>query len=90
MYTWQLPQHLLALVMLGIFTEEKIVNTIDDVKIIEAPQMSGAISLGNYIIASEYSAMNPTTQRHEYGHSRLALSTGDRITKPTKCNFRFY
>ncbi|MFI3249154.1 MAG: hypothetical protein R3Y39_08525 [Rikenellaceae bacterium] len=69
LYIHQLPQHLLGLLLLWLYDAEYFMQ-IDGSKLYVADKMSGAISLGNYIIMSNYSSTKELTQYHEYGHSR--------------------
>lgn len=65
---WQLPQIIVALVMLPFIGKMKLVKYDNYCWAYECEKMSGAISLGCFIFLSPYSAQRETTIAHEYGH----------------------
>ena len=76
LWLWQLPQHLLGLLIVKITGAVKFNNQLlpveADTYLTEKHQMG--ISLGRYIIiGKEYS---DTTEKHERGHSRQSLYLG--------------
>ncbi|MCE5255368.1 MAG: hypothetical protein LLF89_00810 [Spirochaetaceae bacterium] len=78
LYLWQLPQHLLALLILCI-CQRKIAaaGNADTYKTSRIYRLEGTdwgISLGRYIIIS--TRHGDMTIRHEYGHSRQSLYLG--------------
>ena len=69
LYLWQLPQHLVALVILLFNRHSKI--TVDGITIyiVYSFESWGAgVSLGQYILLAPIH-VNKTTVHHEYGHS---------------------
>ena len=66
---WQLPQVLVALIMMPFLGKLRLVEYRDYCWAFEASNMSGGISLGCFIFLSKYSAKSKTTIAHEYGHS---------------------
>lgn len=71
-YIWQLPQHLLALLVI-IFSNAKYSHSYNHTRVYYTNQMFG-VSLGNYIIV--YNQVSKETIKHEYGHSIQSLYTG--------------
>lgn len=65
---WQLPQCLVALVMLPFLGNKKLVEYKNYCWAFECEKMNGAISLGCFIFLSTYCAKRETTIAHEYGH----------------------
>ena len=65
---WQLPQILVALVMIPFLGKMKLVSYKDYCWAFEAEKMKGAISLGCFIFLSKSCAKSKTTIAHEYGH----------------------
>lgn len=68
LFLWQLPQNIVALVMLPFLGKLKLVKYHKYCFAFEAKRMKGAISLGSFIFLSPYSAKRETTIAHEYGH----------------------
>ena len=66
---WQLPQVLVALIMMPFLGKLRLVEYRDYCWAFEASNMSGGISLGCFIFLSKYSAKSKTTIAHEYGHT---------------------
>ncbi len=75
LYLWQLPQNLLGLLLVWLYKAEEF-KEINGTKLYVADKMRGAISLGRYIILSEYSATREISQQHEYGHARQSMYLG--------------
>ena len=74
-YFWQLPQHLLALLIIFFFNIKIIkTETYKHTKVYWVNQSSWGVSLGNYILLDNN--YNQTTVMHEYGHSIQSLYTG--------------
>lgn len=74
LYLWQLPQHLLGLLLLGILRPEVSI-AFGRGKAFFARKMKRAISLGRYIIV-EAGRGTPSVLSHEYGHTRQSLYLG--------------
>jgi hypothetical protein len=68
MFLWQLPQNIVALLMMPFMCKMKLVRYDLYAFAFEYSKMSGAISLGNFIFLSPMSAQNEETILHEYGH----------------------
>lgn len=68
LFIWQLPQNLVALVMLPFLGKLKKIEYRNFCYAFEAERMSGGISLGNFIFLSPYCAKRETTVAHEFGH----------------------
>lgn len=64
----QLPQVLLAILMLPFLGNKKLIRKENYCWIYECSAMSGGISLGCFIFLSPYSAKREATIRHELGH----------------------
>lgn len=64
LYTWQLPQNLLGLLLRTIFKGYD--SEYKDVIVRRSTHMPGGISLGRYIIINQWST--DKTVMHEYGH----------------------
>ena len=75
-WIWELPQHLVGL-MLTIICNVKHKETINGVKFYSG-SFSGGISLGTYVIISDRSYKNNTSNivQHEYGHTKQSLYLG--------------
>ena len=71
LYLWQLPQHLLALIIMLIHKKEiKYSTDYDNIPIYIIPSWdswSAGVSLGNYIFLAP-THCSITTVRHEHGH----------------------
>ena len=67
-FIWQLPQNIVALVMLPFVGKLNLIENKKYCYAFEARKMRGAISLGCFIFLSPYSAKRETTIAHEYGH----------------------
>ena len=67
-FIWQLPQNIIALLMMPFIGKISKVKYENYCYAFEASKMKGAISLGNFIFLSPYSAKQKTTIAHEYGH----------------------
>ena len=63
-YLWQLPQHLLGLLLILYFKAEK--RSYKDIAYYYSKGVMGGISLGKYIILSHDDV---DSIKHEYGHS---------------------
>jgi hypothetical protein len=71
-YLWQLPQHLLALILI-LITKAKFEKKHETSKVYRTEKNFG-VSLGSYIIVSI--RHNEKTIKHEYGHSIQSLCFG--------------
>lgn len=73
LYIWQLPQHLLALILIALWKpHSKSVYEGRSVYRISFPGIG--VSLGNYIFLDD--AYGNITVKHEYGHTRQSLMLG--------------
>lgn len=68
-FLWQLPQNLVALVMMPFLGKMKLVRFDLYCWAFECSKMSGGISLGNFIFLDSHSAKSEATILHEYGHT---------------------
>lgn len=75
-FIWQLPQNIIALIMFPFLGKLKKIKYNNYTWVIEAENMSGAISLGNFIFLSPYSAQDLTTIAHEEGHVKQSHYLG--------------
>ena len=66
-FLWQLPQNLVALVMMPFIGKMKLVRFENYTWVFVCDRMSGGISLGNFVFISPDSNKE-TTIRHELGH----------------------
>ncbi len=71
-YIWQIPQHLLALLIIKI-SKANFKKQYNHTKVYVTDRRFG-ISLGNYIIVYRYS--DKQLMKHEYGHSIQSLYFG--------------
>lgn len=67
-FFWQLPQNIVALVMMPFLGKMKLIRSDLYAYAFECEKMSGGISLGNFIFLSPNSAKKEPTILHEYGH----------------------
>ena len=67
LYIWQLPQNLVALILLLIYQREKVYHKLNGRTFYFTTEMPSGISLGNYIIMNRQDKEDG--MRHEYGHS---------------------
>ena len=67
-FIWQLPQVLVALIMLPFLGKKKLIRKENYCWIYECEKMQGGISLGTFIFLSPSSAKKEATIRHELGH----------------------
>ena len=65
---WQLPQVIVALVMMPFIGKMKLVEYRDYCWAFECSKMRGSISLGCFIFLCKTHAKKPTTIAHEFGH----------------------
>lgn len=65
---WQLPQIIVALIMLPFLGKKTFIRKENYCWIYECEKMSGGISLGCFIFLSPYSAKKEATIQHELGH----------------------
>ena len=70
LYIWQLPQHLVGIVLCFIYKTEKSLDY-KGKKIRVCSKFPGGISLGNYIFVHKYphDLVSWDYVKHEYGHS---------------------
>lgn len=73
-YVWQLPQHIVALLILCVFHKKiKQTYTYESSHVFVLDWLFG-VSLGTYILISPLHTI--TTIKHEYGHSKQSLYLG--------------
>lgn len=70
-YVWQLPQHILALLMIKVLDAKKSDNVYD----FKSKHFS-SFSLGEYIFCNKRKSFNDIDYKHEVGHSRQSLMLG--------------
>lgn len=75
-FIWQLPQNLIALLMLPFMGKMKLVRFELFTFAFECSKMKGGISLGNFIFLSPILAEKEAYIRHEYGHVRQSHMLG--------------
>ena len=68
LFLWQLPQNIIALVMIPFLGKLRLVKYDKYCFAFEGERMSGGISLGSFIFLSPYCAKRETTVAHEFGH----------------------
>ena len=68
LFIWQLPQNIVALLMMPFLGKLRKVEYRNFCFAFEGEKMSGGISLGNFIFLSKYCAQRDTTIAHEFGH----------------------
>lgn len=73
---WQIPQILVALVMLPFMGKKKLIRKENYCWVYECENMSGGISLGCFIFLSKYCAKRETTIMHELGHVKQSHMLG--------------
>ena len=76
LFIWQLPQNIIALLMMPFLGKVKKVKFKNYCIAFEAEKMQGAISLGNFIYLSKYNAQRETSIAHEYGHTQQSCILG--------------
>lgn len=72
LYLWCLPQNLLGLILRAIYKGND--SKYEDAIVRRSTKMSGGISLGKYIIISQWS--RESTIMHEYGHCKQSKYLG--------------
>lgn len=68
LFLWQLPQNIIALIMLPFIGKLKLIKYENYCYSFQASKMNGGISLWNFIFLSDYSFKRETVIAHEYGH----------------------
>ena len=69
LFIWQLPQNIIALIMLPFLGKLKLLRNANYNYCFEGAKMSGGISLGSFSFVSKYSAKSNETIAHEQdGH----------------------
>ena len=68
-FLWQLPQNLVALVMIPFLGKMELVRFENYCWVFSCQKMMGGISLGNFIFLSPYMAKKEAIVRHELGHT---------------------
>lgn len=68
MFLWQLPQNIVALLMLPFLGKIKLIRYSLYTFAFECEKMNGGISLGNFIFLSPTLSEKETSISHEFGH----------------------
>ena len=68
LFLWQLPQNIIALVMMPFLGKMKLIRYDLHAFAFECENMNGGISLGNFIFLSRTCAQKNATVLHEFGH----------------------
>lgn len=69
-FIWQLPQHLLAMILIGIYSIKiKHITKHEKSNVFFIEGFPAGISLGKYIIINFSLMSSNTVVKHEYGHS---------------------
>lgn len=68
-FLWQLPQNILALLMIPFVGKMKLIRFENHCWIFECSRMHDSISLGNFIFLDEQSSKREANILHELGHS---------------------
>lgn len=77
LFIWQLPQNIVALVMMPFLGKLRLVSYKNYNYCFEGEKMTGAISLGSFCFASKSSAKRDTTIAHEQdGHVKQSHLLG--------------
>lgn len=76
LFIWQLPQNIVAMIMYPFMGKKTLVKEENGTKAFCATNMSGGISLGNFIYLSKYSASRKETIAHEFGHCKQSIILG--------------
>ena len=83
LYVWQLPQNIIALLLLGVLKLSGILSKIScfqsEITLYLSNKILGGISLGNYIILRgriPYCYPSTNSIKHEYGHHKQSLILG--------------
>lgn len=100
---WQLPQTLVAILMIPFIGKMKLLHFKDYCWVFECEKMSGGISLGNFIFLSPSSSKKQPAIQHELGHVKQSHMLGwmylfiigipsilNAIFGFTKCYYHFY
>lgn len=75
-FLWQLPQNIVALIMLPFLGIKKQIKCENRCYAFECSKMNGGISLGNFIFLSKKSAKREAVILHEYGHAKQSRMLG--------------
>lgn len=73
---WQLPQNIIALLMLPFLGDKKIIKQENFTLIYSCSKMKGGISLGNFIFLDPTLSQKEVTIRHELGHVKQSHMLG--------------
>ena len=76
LFLWQLPQNLIAIIMLPFLGNMKLVRFTNYCWSFECTNMRGGISLGNFIYLSPSIAKKEPKIKHEYGHVKQSQILG--------------
>lgn len=104
MFFWQLPQNLVAIIMMPFIGKMKLICHENHCWAFECERMIGGISLGSFVFVSPFSAQRTATVLHEFGHVVDSHMFGPlylfiigipslcwaALTPKTKCYYDFY
>lgn len=76
LYIWQLPQNIVGLCFLLFTTKKQLYKKYKYEYVYLSPNMSGGISLGNYIILNSRYELDNQTIDHERGHCKWSRILG--------------
>lgn len=79
LYIWQLPQNLLALLLMLVyrpFLKKPEISDYKGVKYVWYKNWPNGVSLGHYVLIGTYYENRLETINHEYGHTRQSLIFG--------------
>lgn len=76
LFIWQLPQNIIALIMLPFLGRINLIKKENHTWIFEATNMRGGISLGNFIFISTSYKQKETVILHELGHVKQSHMLG--------------
>lgn len=76
LFIWQLPQNLIALIILPFLGKRKKIAFMSNAMTYECSKMNGGISLGSFIFLSPSCAKKDASIMHEYGHVKQSHYLG--------------
>ena len=103
LFIWQLPQNLIAILMLPFIGKMKLIQKENFAYVFECSKMQGGISLGNFIFISPSLSKKKNSILHELGHTKQSHLLGvfylfvigipsilNATFKFTKCYYSWY
>lgn len=79
LYIWQLPQNLLALILMPVYNiiiGKPEIREYKGIKYVWYKDWRNGVSLGNYVLIGTYYDNRLDTINHEYGHTRQSVYLG--------------